>query len=101
MASELLLGNPSRVSLDHLAKSKMKKVNCWEISKVSDAGLFIDRRDYHRAWCAASESAERQIVLSSRQFDGNVRLLRVDSGSDALFPKGIHGLTNFLSRGIE
>jgi hypothetical protein len=78
----------------------MKNVNCREINKVSDAGLLIDRHDYYRAWCAASESTERQIVLSGWQFDGDV-LLRVDSGCDALFPKGIHGLTNFLSRGIE
>lgn len=75
----------------------MKNMNCREMSKVRDTALLIDGGDYYRAFCAASESAERHILLSAGQFDQS---LRDGDGNDTLFPKGIHGLTNFLSRGI-
>jgi phosphatidylserine/phosphatidylglycerophosphate/cardiolipin synthase-like enzyme len=78
----------------------MKNIDCREISKVSDTGLLIDGRDYYRAFCAASESAERHILLSGWQFDSDVQMLRDGDGNDTLFPKGIHRLTNILSRGI-
>jgi hypothetical protein len=79
----------------------MKNIDCREISKVSDTGLLTSGRDYYRAGCATSESAERHILLSGWRFDSDVQLLREGDGNDTLFPKGIHWLTNFLSRGIE
>jgi hypothetical protein len=54
--------------LDRLAKSKMKNINCREMSKVRDTGLFIDGRDYYRAFCAASESAERHILRHALRY---------------------------------
>jgi hypothetical protein len=78
----------------------MKNINCPEMSVVSDTGLLIDGCDYYRAFCAASESAERHILLSGWQFDSDGQSLRDGDGNDTLFPKGIHELTNFLSRGI-
>ena len=52
------------------------KVNCWEISSVSESGLLVDGRDYYRAFCAAAVTAKRYILLSGWQFDSDVCLVR-------------------------
>jgi phospholipase D1/2 len=52
------------------------KINCWEISEVSESGLLVDGSDYYRAFCAAAESAERYILLAGWQFDSDVQLIR-------------------------
>jgi phospholipase D1/2 len=54
--------------------------NCWNISEVNKTGLFVDARDYYRAFYGAAKAAESYILLSGWQFDSNVDLLR---GEDA------------------
>jgi len=103
MAPELLLSNPAEqttarsatAELDGLTKSKMKNIDCREISKVGNSGLLTAGRDYYRAGCATSESAERHSLLSGWRFDSDVQLLREGDGNT------LRWLTNFLSRGIE
>ncbi len=106
-------------------------VNCYEIGAVNQTGLLIDGRDYYRAFCAASESAEhnnphsrlrRHPLLSAVAESeswietifpdglpldpegpvfGEDSYEQIPAGNDTLFPKGINWLSNFLSRGIE
>lgn len=61
--------------------------NCMGIYNVGGAAVFIDGRDYYRAFHHAARRAERYILMAGWQFDSRVRLLRgADAGKEGEAP---------------
>lgn len=54
----------------------LERQTTWRIHEDTESALFIDGRDYYRAFYAAASKAKKSILLLGWQFDSDVQLLR-------------------------
>ncbi|WP_224246880.1 phospholipase D-like domain-containing protein [Hyalangium gracile] len=57
--------------------------NCWLQAEAAQAGVFVDARDYYRAFHRAARRARQYIAITGWQFDSDVALLRGEDAREA------------------
>lgn len=61
----------------------------WRIHAGTRAGVFIDGRDYYRAFYETARRARRSILLLGWQFDSDVQLLRGNDVPEGATPESL------------
>jgi phosphatidylserine/phosphatidylglycerophosphate/cardiolipin synthase-like enzyme len=69
--------------------SFLDRKTTWRIHEPIESALFIDGRDYYRAFYAAASQAKKSILLLGWQFDSDVQLLRGEDLPTGLSPRDV------------